>query len=83
MVRDGGHLVTVSGDPCPTERGVQVEQFPHRSDGNRDLAVLVDDIGAGRIRLVLEHVYPFEQALRALEKTETRHARGKLAVTVP
>lgn len=83
VVRDGGHLVTVSGDPCEAERGIRVEQFPHRQDAGNDMAELIDDITAGRIRLVLEQVYPFEEALSALEKTETRHARGKLAVTVP
>lgn len=42
----------------------------------------MEDIASGRIRLVLEHIYPFDQALSALEKTETRHARGKLVVKV-
>jgi NADPH:quinone reductase-like Zn-dependent oxidoreductase len=83
VVRDGGHLVTVSGDPCPSERGIHVEQFPHRTDTRSDMAELVADISTGRTRMVIEHVYPFEQALTALEKTETRHARGKLVVTVP
>lgn len=83
VVRDGGHLVTVSGDPCPPQRGIRVEQFPHRADAGADMAELVADISSGRIRMVLEHVYPFEQALTALEKAETRHARGKLVVTVP
>jgi NADPH:quinone reductase-like Zn-dependent oxidoreductase len=83
VVRDGGHLVTVSGDPCPSERGIHVEQFPHRADTRSDMAELVADISTGRTRMVIEHVYPFEQALTALEKTETRHARGKLVVTAP
>lgn len=82
VVRDGGHLVTVSGDPCPPQRGIRVEQFPHRADTGKDMAELVTDISTGRTRLVLEHIYPFEQAVTALEKTETRHARGKLVVTV-
>lgn len=83
VVRDGGRVVTVSGDPCPSERGIRVEQFVHRTDAHREMVELVDDISAGRIRLVLEHVYPFEDALSALEKTETRHARGKVVVTLP
>ncbi|MGH3447361.1 MAG: zinc-binding dehydrogenase, partial [Nocardioidaceae bacterium] len=75
-------LVTVSGDPCAPKRGIRVEQFPHRADPSKEMAELVTDISTGRIRLVLEHVYPFDQALSALEKTETRHARGKLVVKV-
>jgi NADPH:quinone reductase-like Zn-dependent oxidoreductase len=85
VVRDGGHLVTVSGDSdsVPAERGIRVEQFQHRPGVGADMAKLVDDIAAGRVRVVLERVYEFEDAVAALEKTETRHARGKLVVTVP
>ncbi len=82
VVRDGGHLVTVSGDPCPPQRGIRVEQFSHRAGPSKEMAELVDDISTGRIRVVLEDVYPFDQAPSALEKTETRHARGKLVVRV-
>ncbi len=80
VVRDSGRLVTVSGDPVPPQRGIRVEQFPHRADSSNEMAELVEDITSGRIRLVLEHVYTFGQALSALEKTESRHARGKLVV---
>ncbi len=82
VVRDGGRVITVSGDPCPGERGIRVEQFAYRPDSEPDKGSLVEAITAGRIRLVLEHFYPFAEALTALEKTETRHARGKLVVTV-
>jgi NADPH:quinone reductase-like Zn-dependent oxidoreductase len=47
------------------------------------MAKLVDDIAAGHVRLILERVYDFEDAVAALDKTETRHARGKLVVRVP
>lgn len=82
VVRDGGHLVAVSGDPCPSERGIRVEQFPHRADSSDDMARLVNDIATGRLHLELERIYPFDGALSALEKTETRHARGKVVVQV-
>ena len=80
VVRDGGHLVTVSGDPVRSVRGIRVEQFQHRPDVRAEMAALVDDIATGRVRLSLERVYQFEDAVEALEKTETRHARGKLVV---
>lgn len=48
-----------------------------------ELAAEANDIATGSIRLILERVYGFEDAVAALEKTETRHARGKLVVTVP
>ncbi|HET6547558.1 MAG TPA: zinc-binding dehydrogenase, partial [Solirubrobacter sp.] len=82
-VREGGHVVTVSGDPFQPERDVRVEQFAHRPDSRDDMVELLAAIAARRIRVVLERVYPFDQAVAALEKTETRHARGKLVVTAP
>lgn len=86
VVRDGGRVVTVSGDAgsVVAQRGISVEQFQHRGEAARaDMAQLINDIASGQVRLVLEHVYPFDEAMAALEKTETRHARGKLAVAVP
>ncbi|MCD6728164.1 MAG: NADP-dependent oxidoreductase [Solirubrobacteraceae bacterium] len=81
VVREDGHVVTVSGDTFEPERTVRVEQFVHRADARRDMAALLAAITDGQIRLVLERIYPFEEAVAALEKTETRHARGKLVVT--
>lgn len=72
--------MTVSGDAFEPERDVRVEQFVHRADARRDMADLLAAITDGRIRVVLERIYPFTEAVAALEKTETRHARGKLVV---
>lgn len=83
VVRDGGRVVTVSGDQEPAVRGVTVEPFVHRQDMGGEMDALVDDIAEGRVRLVLERVYPFAEAIAALEKTETRSARGKSVVTLP
>lgn len=52
----------------------------HREDASAEMTQLIDDVAAGRIRVVLERIYSFAEALSALEKTETRHARGKLGV---
>ncbi len=80
VVRQGGHVVTVSGDRFAPVRDVRVEQLAHRPDARRELADLVAAVAEGRIRMVVERVYPFAEAVSALEKTETRHARGKLVV---
>lgn len=80
VVREGGRVVTVSGDTFEPERDIQVEQFMHRADAHRDMAELLAAIADGSIQVVLERVYPFTEALAALEKTETRHAQGKLVV---
>lgn len=83
VVREGGHVVTVSGDSVSPMPGVRAEQLVHRSDTRRVLADVVAAVAEGRIRVVLERIYAFEDALLALEKSETRHARGKLVVTGP
>jgi NADPH:quinone reductase-like Zn-dependent oxidoreductase len=82
VVKDGGTVVTVSGDPVPSRRNIMVFQCEHHEETQQAVAQLASDIAEGRLRLVLEHIYPFQQAINALQKTETRHARGKLAVSL-
>lgn len=82
VVRDGGRAITVSGDPCAPGRDIAVRQFQHRLDLREAIGRIAREVTEGRIRLVIEHTYPFEEAIRALEKTETRHARGKSVVSM-
>lgn len=82
-VRDGGRLVTISGDRVAPERGITVSQVTVEGDTAQALAGLAVDVAQGRIRLGIERVYPFVDAVAALEKTETRHARGKIIVQAP
>lgn len=82
VVKDDGKLITVSGDKVATERNILVEQFQHQLDMQDAIGDLVEDITSGKIHLVIEKIYSFEQALDALRKTETRHARGKLVVSM-
>lgn len=80
VVADGGRLVTVSGDKVIPERDIAVSQLKHKENAQQVVTDLALAVAQGRLRLVLEQVYPFDQALAALRKTETRHARGKLVV---
>jgi NADPH:quinone reductase-like Zn-dependent oxidoreductase len=82
VVKDGGKVIAVSGDQSPSRRNISVSHIQHHPETRQMLAQLASDIAAGQIRLVIEHVYPFKQALEALEKTETRHARGKIVVSL-
>lgn len=82
VVKDGGKVITVSGDQAESKRDISVEQFQHHEDTQPAVVKLVSDIAEGRIRVVIEQVYPFEQAIEALQKTETRHARGKVVVSL-
>ena len=82
VVKEHGLLITVSGDSdqVAEERNVTVRQMGHENDTRQKVMELVNAISKGEIQLTIEKEYPFEQALDALMKTETRHARGKLVV---
>ena len=81
VVKDGGKLITVSGDNAHVvpEREIKVEQMGHNTD-RQALVNFVEAISKSAVEVVLEKEYPFDKALEALEKTETRRARGKLIV---
>src|SRR5690606_5586456 len=82
VVRDGGKVVTISGDQVMSERNITVEQMMHHPETRQDLTQLAADVAAGRVRVVFDRIYPFEQGLEALEKTASRHARGKIILTL-
>lgn len=84
VVKNGGRLITVSGDNAtvPPQRNIQIQQMGHEPETQQKLAVLVSAIANGTCQVVIEKEYPFEKALDALAKTETRRARGKLVVRV-
>ncbi|MCG1028942.1 NADP-dependent oxidoreductase [Virgibacillus halodenitrificans] len=84
VVKDGGKVITVSGYglDLTSERNITVQQMGHHPETQKKVIALVKQIAAGDIQLVIEKEFSFEEALEALKKTETRHARGKLVVTV-
>ena len=84
VVKDGGRLITVSGDnrTIASERNIVVEQMGHHDDMQQKVLQFVSDVADDKIKIVIEKEYSFEDAMEALEKTETRHARGKLVVIV-
>lgn len=81
-VKPGRKLITVSGDhdQIQAERGIIPEQMEHSYKTQQKLLDLIETIAQGEIQIVIDKEYPFEQALDALKKTETRHARGKSVV---
>jgi NADPH:quinone reductase-like Zn-dependent oxidoreductase len=82
VVRDGGRLIAVSGDQLPPQRRVQAETVSHLLDVHDELVQLMHDIAGERIRLVVERVYPFAEAQAALAKVQTRHAQGKVVLSL-
>lgn len=82
VVRGGGRVVIVSGDQLAPERQVEVVQVMMGPDAPAALAVLAGEVASGRLHVEVEQVYPFERGVEALEKTETRRARGKTVLTL-
>lgn len=82
VVKDGGQVITVSGDAVESERKIVVKQFQHQLSFQAAIGDLIKDILADNVHIHIEHIYTFSDALDALHKTETRHAQGKLVVRV-
>lgn len=73
----------VSGDAVTAERGIFTAHIPHHIDIESELAQLMTQIAGGEIKLEIEQVYPFADGIAALQKTQTRHARGKVVIAMP
>lgn len=82
VVKDGGRLVAISGDDVISGRGIEAEVVPYDADVRDELAELVQAIARKEVRVEIERVYPFHDALAALAKVQTRHARGKVVLRV-
>lgn len=68
IVKDGGTVITISGDRIEPERGITAAFVPHKADVRNELHDLIEQIASGTYQLVIEEVYPFDQALEALQK---------------
>lgn len=82
VVARGGKVISVSRDRVESKMDVAVQQLEHHADTRPAMVKFIADIAEQGIRLVIEHVYPFDEAMDALGKTETRHARGKNVVRI-
>ncbi len=82
VVKDGGLLITVSGDNQTVilERNIEIRQMGHQLFTNKEMVELINKISQEKVKVAIEKEYPFKEALDALKKTETRRARGKLIV---
>jgi len=64
-VKDGGRLATITSDPPPTERAIEVSQVYVAPDGPR-LARLGELLAAGAIGVTVHPPFPLEHAADAL-----------------
>lgn len=88
-LRDGGIYVTT--EPGPKGFLWQALTFPGENrkarvvlakTSGRDLALLKDLFQAGRVEVVMDKVYPMDEAAEAHAYCETGHVRGKVAIIV-
>ncbi len=82
VVKDGGTVVTISGDRVAGTRGITIDMPPHGVDVREEMAAFMQQIADGTLVLTIEHVFPFADALQALSKVQTRRARGKTVLTL-
>lgn len=82
VVRDNGQVTSISGDQVTSERGITTGIVSHQLDIREELDHMVKRLADNEMELVIEEVYPFAEAVEALKKTQTRHARGKLVVSM-
>lgn len=82
IVKNGGTVVTVSGDQIAPTHAVNVTGLAYGADVLGELRTLMNEIITDEIQLVIEQIFPFDQALQALAKVQTRHARGKVVLSL-
>lgn len=82
VVKDGGKVISVSGDQFTTERNIKSVYFPYNMDVKKELIGIMDKIASEEINITIEKVYDFEDGLDALEKVRTRRARGKSIIEI-
>jgi NADPH:quinone reductase-like Zn-dependent oxidoreductase len=80
-VASDGRLATITGDPPPSERGVEVTDVYVRADGAR-LAALVETLAHGRLSLHVAATRPLAQAATALQDAVAGRARGASVLTL-
>ncbi len=81
-LRDGGHVVDLTGTASVRRPGVRVDtDYVVKGDGNRlsRLARMIDD---GRLKIVIQEVFPFERAPEAVKVVQAKHVRGKVALQI-
>lgn len=83
VVKDGGTVVTVSGEQVHPTRPVTVTGLAYAADVHAGLLTFMNQLAAGQMHLEIEKTYPFDEALTALAKVGTRHARGKIVLSLP
>jgi len=88
VLKPGGRLVTSAARLTPEQVEEQAESRGIRASGvmstsnAEDLASLASQIDAGKVKVFVDTVVPFEQAQAALDLVMAGHRTGKVVLTV-
>jgi NADPH:quinone reductase-like Zn-dependent oxidoreductase len=64
------------------ERDIILKHVFNDVDVRDELQALMNQVVSGDIRLTIDRVYPFSEAIAALEQVKTRHTRGKIVLSM-
>ena len=84
VLKKGGILVALTEEPrqdLAREKGVRATMIGVKPDGGRlaEIGKFIDD---GKLRPLVQAVFPLMQAKEALELSLSRHAAGKIVLTI-
>ncbi len=81
-MRNGGSLISISGDTLASERDTRAETVTFVADVRAELQKLFNDAASGAVGAEIARVYRFGEALDALARVQSRHTRGKLVISI-
>jgi len=84
VLKKGGILVALTEEPrqdLALKNGVRATMIGVKPDGRRlaDIGKLIDE---GKLRPIVQAVFPLEQAQEALTLSHSRHVAGKIVLTI-
>jgi NADPH:quinone reductase-like Zn-dependent oxidoreductase len=84
VLKRGGCFVSTVQEPDPDrilEAGVMACRYTARADGEqlRRIAALIDE---GRVRVIIDRVFPLEEAAAAERHLQNDHVTGKVVLEV-
>lgn len=84
IVKRGGILVTVAGQPSPekaAQHGIQAI-YSGAQASTAVLSEVANLIDSGKVKVYVNKVFPFAELKQALDLNQTGHTRGKIVVQI-
>ncbi|WP_426252582.1 zinc-binding dehydrogenase [Paenibacillus pabuli] len=83
VLKKGGILVSLTQDPSQenAQKHDVTAKFNTKFPTREDLHSLTELIAEGTIKAEIDSIFPLSQADKALEKSETRHGRGRILLS--